>query len=267
MATWSIHHTSLAVGDADASLKFYRDGLGLKVVNDVEEKGERLSRQIELPEAWNRLIWLATAEGETLVELLEYKNPRGKKFDLNCADIGSPHISFWSTISARPMKSLPEWDTADHRAAFGGRDHPAGSEDGLLLRSGRHCGGAFPDRRCPQGEKDLLLNKAVTVSGGVEKKQWRIGRNIILICRDYEKLPRRAGSQGHFPAGKKRGNPRADRRKRRGKSTIMNILGGLLQKDEGTIFIDGAARKSKRPAMRGASDFFYPSGAQAFFLI
>jgi len=94
MATWSIHHTSLAVGDADASLKFYRDGLGLKVVNDVEEKGERLSRQIELPEAWNRLIWLATAEGETLVELLEYKNPRGKKFDLNCADIGSPHISF-----------------------------------------------------------------------------------------------------------------------------------------------------------------------------
>jgi len=32
-----------------------------------------------------------------------------------------------------------------------------------------------------------------------------------------------------------------------GKSTIMNILGGLLQKDEGTIFIDGAAAEIKTP--------------------
>ena len=94
MGVWSIHHTSLAISDGDRSLTFYRDGLGLRVVNDVIEQGERLSRQIELPDAVNRLIWLATSEGETLVELLEYKNPRGKPFDLNCADIGSPHISF-----------------------------------------------------------------------------------------------------------------------------------------------------------------------------
>lgn len=94
MATWSIHHTSLAISDGEASLRFYRDGLGLRVVNDVEEKGERLSRQVQLEDACNRLIWLATTEGETLVELLEYKNPRGKAFTLNCADIGAPHISF-----------------------------------------------------------------------------------------------------------------------------------------------------------------------------
>ena len=78
MSTWSIHHTSLAISDGDKSLEFYRDGLGLRVVNDVEEKGERLSRQIELPNAVNRLIWLVTTEGETLVELLEYKNPKGR---------------------------------------------------------------------------------------------------------------------------------------------------------------------------------------------
>lgn len=94
MATWSIHHTSLAVGDMEESLRFYRDGLGLAVVNDVEERGERLSRQVELPEAHNRLVWLRTAEGETLVELLEYKHPRGKKYGLACNDMGAPHISF-----------------------------------------------------------------------------------------------------------------------------------------------------------------------------
>lgn len=94
MSTWSIHHTSLAISDGDKSLEFYRDGLGLRVVNDVEEKGERLSRQIELPNAVNRLIWLVTTEGETLVELLEYKTPKGRPFTLNCADVGAPHISF-----------------------------------------------------------------------------------------------------------------------------------------------------------------------------
>ena len=94
MATWSIHHTSLAVGDMDKSLEFYRDGLGLRVVNDVEEKGERLSRQVELEAAHNRLVWLATTEGETLVELLEYKHPRGREFSLVCSDVGAPHISF-----------------------------------------------------------------------------------------------------------------------------------------------------------------------------
>ena len=48
MATWGIHHTSLVVSDADKALRFYRDGLGLELVGDVEEQTERLAQQVEV---------------------------------------------------------------------------------------------------------------------------------------------------------------------------------------------------------------------------
>lgn len=141
MATWSIHHTSLAVSNAEESLKFYRDGLGLRVVNDVEERGERLSRQVELKNAHNRLIWLATTEGETLVELLEYKNPRGKKFDLTCNDIGAPHISFlvddidetYKKLSSMGYKSTTEPLSVDETTQPGAKTVYFYDPDGIVV--------------------------------------------------------------------------------------------------------------------------------------
>jgi catechol 2,3-dioxygenase-like lactoylglutathione lyase family enzyme len=94
MGTWGIHHTSLVVYDGDEALKFYRDGLGLEVVTDVEEKTVRLARQVEVKDAWIRCIWLKTPDSNTLLELLEYKNPKGNSFNLKCNDIGAPHVSF-----------------------------------------------------------------------------------------------------------------------------------------------------------------------------
>ena len=49
MATWGIHHTSLSVSDADQSLRFYRDGLGLKLVGDSTERSQRLAEEVEVP--------------------------------------------------------------------------------------------------------------------------------------------------------------------------------------------------------------------------
>ncbi len=94
--TFGIHHTCLTVSDMDKSLRFYRDGLGLTVVQDVEEQGERLSRETEMEGAHNRLVWLKTTQGNTLVELLQYIHPVGKPFpaDARCCDVGMPHISF-----------------------------------------------------------------------------------------------------------------------------------------------------------------------------
>ena len=60
MATWGIHHTSLVVSDVDKALRFYRDGLGLELVGDVEEQTERLAQQVEVPGAWIRCMWLKT---------------------------------------------------------------------------------------------------------------------------------------------------------------------------------------------------------------
>jgi catechol 2,3-dioxygenase-like lactoylglutathione lyase family enzyme len=36
----AIHHTVLTVGNLDASLRFYRDGLGLKVLQDRRVEGD-----------------------------------------------------------------------------------------------------------------------------------------------------------------------------------------------------------------------------------
>ncbi|EHF00072.1 hypothetical protein HMPREF9469_00986 [ [[Clostridium] citroniae WAL-17108] len=94
--TFGIHHTCLTVSDMDKSLIFYRDGLGLDVVKDVDEQGERLSMETQMEGAHNRLVWLKTSMGNTLVELLQYIHPLGKAFpsDARCCDVGMPHISF-----------------------------------------------------------------------------------------------------------------------------------------------------------------------------
>lgn len=70
MATWGIHHTSLSVSDAEASLKFYRDGLGLKLVQDSTERSQRLAEEVEVPGAYARCMWLETTDGHALLELM-----------------------------------------------------------------------------------------------------------------------------------------------------------------------------------------------------
>lgn len=94
MATWGFHHTSISVSDAEQSLRFYRDGLGLKVVGDSTENSQRLADEVEVPGAHARCLWLASTEGETLLELMVYYSPKGRKFVLGCNDIGCPHVSF-----------------------------------------------------------------------------------------------------------------------------------------------------------------------------
>lgn len=94
MSTWGIHHTSFSVSDAEASLRFYRDGLGLKVVNDGTERSQRLAEEVEVPGAYARCIWLETEDGGTLLELMCYLEPKGKAFASHCNDIGCPHASF-----------------------------------------------------------------------------------------------------------------------------------------------------------------------------
>lgn len=94
MATWGIHHSSISVSDEEASLRFYRDGLGLKVVSEQTEKSDRLAEQVEVEGASVRCLWLETPGSNTLLELIIYLEPKGRKFDLACNDIGAPHVSF-----------------------------------------------------------------------------------------------------------------------------------------------------------------------------
>ncbi len=70
-----IDHTAIVVGDTDASLSFYRDVLGLRVVGTSENHGPEQERLNNVFGARLRITTLRAATGPG-IELLEYLAPR-----------------------------------------------------------------------------------------------------------------------------------------------------------------------------------------------
>jgi catechol 2,3-dioxygenase-like lactoylglutathione lyase family enzyme len=70
-----IDHTAIVVGDTDASLRFYRDALGLTVVGESENYGPEQEWLNNVSGARLRITTLRAAEGPG-IELLEYRTPR-----------------------------------------------------------------------------------------------------------------------------------------------------------------------------------------------
>lgn len=78
-----IDHTAIAVWDTDASLKFYRDLLGMRVVGESENYGTEQEHLNNVFGARLRITALRGASGPG-VELLEYLAPRdGRPFPLD----------------------------------------------------------------------------------------------------------------------------------------------------------------------------------------
>jgi catechol 2,3-dioxygenase-like lactoylglutathione lyase family enzyme len=71
-----IDHTAIVVGDTEASLRFYRDLLGLKVVGGSENYGTEQEHLNNVFGARLRITTLHAAAGPG-IELLEYLSPRG----------------------------------------------------------------------------------------------------------------------------------------------------------------------------------------------
>ncbi len=89
-----IDHTAIVVGDTPASLVFYRDVLGLRVVGESENYGTEQEHLNNVFNARLRITTLHAARGPG-VELLEYLSPRdGKPYP---ADERSNDIVHWQT--------------------------------------------------------------------------------------------------------------------------------------------------------------------------
>lgn len=69
-----IDHTAIVVADTQASLRFYRDGLGLQVVGGSENYGPEQERLNNVPGARLRITTLRAAAGPG-IELLQYLHP------------------------------------------------------------------------------------------------------------------------------------------------------------------------------------------------
>ncbi len=70
-----IDHTAIVVGDTDASLKFYRDTLGMHIAGESENYGTEQEHLNNVFGAWLRITSLHAADGPG-IELLEYVAPR-----------------------------------------------------------------------------------------------------------------------------------------------------------------------------------------------
>lgn len=89
-----IDHTAIVVADTDASLRFYRDTLGFKVVGGSENFGREQEDLNNVPGAHLRITTLRAPTGPA-IELLEYLNPRdGRPYP---ADAQTNDLLHWQT--------------------------------------------------------------------------------------------------------------------------------------------------------------------------
>jgi catechol 2,3-dioxygenase-like lactoylglutathione lyase family enzyme len=101
-----IDHTAIVVSDTDDSLRFYRDGLGLRVAGESTNYGPEQERLNNVFGARLRITALRAAAGPG-VEFLEYLSPRNGR---PAAGIESNDLAHWETTVA----------SADAGAAFAG---------------------------------------------------------------------------------------------------------------------------------------------------
>ena len=99
MGVVGIFHTGLTVSDLERSIAFYRDVLGLELVNRWDSAQPYLRRIVDYPDAELRiaLLRLPSQPGGVWghhIELLEYRAPRGARGDANTYHPGNVHVSF-----------------------------------------------------------------------------------------------------------------------------------------------------------------------------
>lgn len=71
----SLRHFGLVVRDLDASLRFYCDVLGLRVIRRMDEHGAFLDAILARGKVRVTTVKLAAGEGPTLLELLHFQEP------------------------------------------------------------------------------------------------------------------------------------------------------------------------------------------------
>ena len=99
-----IDHTAIVVANTEASLKFYRDRLGLRVAGGSENYGDEQAHLNNVPHAHLRITTLRAGSGPG-VELLEYLSPRdGRPFP----PAAKPNDLFhWQTVVTTDV-AVPE---------------------------------------------------------------------------------------------------------------------------------------------------------------
>ena len=92
MSVSRIDHVGVTVADVERALHFYRDTLGLRVVNDSVLTSPEVAALLGLESVELRSVDLDTGDGRVL-ELLHYVRPEGKHVDYESRDPATGHIA------------------------------------------------------------------------------------------------------------------------------------------------------------------------------
>ena len=87
-----VHHIGVTVSNIQRSLEFYRHAFGIEPHMRFEESGPEVDLVVGLQDAHLDVAFLNI--GNTMVEFLEYRSPRGKAYDRRNCDVGATHICF-----------------------------------------------------------------------------------------------------------------------------------------------------------------------------
>ena len=89
------HHTSFSVSDMDQSIEFYRDLLGLDLIQDVvRENVPAYDEILGMPDVKLRIALIRMGNRSHLLELIEYIHPRCQKRELRNTFVGAAHLCF-----------------------------------------------------------------------------------------------------------------------------------------------------------------------------
>jgi len=100
-------HTGIIVKDMKKSLHFYKDILGLKVIQDFSDSSEYINRITGITKADVHMIKLKAEDG-TVLELLEYRNHPTELVDQPIFNAGASHIAFQIKNADKTFNKLKE---------------------------------------------------------------------------------------------------------------------------------------------------------------
>lgn len=89
----NIRHTGIVVNNLDASLYFYQELLGLKIIKQMDESGSYIDLVLGLQAVKVTTVKMTTPDGQ-MIELLKYHSHESEKTARGIYDTGLTHIAF-----------------------------------------------------------------------------------------------------------------------------------------------------------------------------
>lgn len=111
-----VHHVGITVSDIDAALAFYADLTGGTVSGPLDKSGPAIDAVTGYPGVVVRQAFVTVPDGDTLIELLQYRGGSPVVIDPDNGSVGAVHVAILvhdldavlERLAARGVKALSD---------------------------------------------------------------------------------------------------------------------------------------------------------------